>query len=362
MKKLLALVLAVVMVAAMSLISYAANTVSIELTDEATTSAAATVEAVDGKLVVTTTSTNDPWVSIPVDIDTSVYKYFTVNFRATKEIGGNNTYLKTENYIGAGDGGDWEPHGMNGMADGELHSVEYSIDSGFPTFKDSNITGVRLTACGEPDGVFTIESIIFADTAGAGVPQQTPAGLFNDSDYSVSYVIDKTNATTWSNGQIGDMSVTYFFNVKDDGLEVAVRAIGLVQDNMVQINFNPGNKLWETTGQFVSFKLGDTLTVLQHNHKTALKDDPNPGGVDITDLVEQKLVNADGKIVFEVKLPETLFQVTDVDGAAEFKLGNEKLYFGMFGVIGGGGYTNQSAAPGSSWNCVDLGIHEYFIK
>ena len=76
----------------------------------------------------------------------------------------------------------------------------------------------------------------------------------------------------------------------------------------------------------------------------------------------EKLVNADGKIVFEVKLPETLFQVTDVDGAAEFKLGNEKLYFGMFGVIGGGGYTNQSAAPGSSWNCVDLGIHEYFIK
>ena len=359
MKKLLALVLAVVMVAAMSLISYAANTVSVELTDEATTSAAATVEAVDGKLVVTTTSTNDPWVSIPVDIDTSVYKYFTVNFRATKEIGGNNTYLKTENYIGAGDGGDWEPHGMNGMADGELHSVEYSIDSGFPTFKDSNITGVRLTACGEPDGVFTIESIIFADTAGAGVPQQTPAGLFNDSDYSVSYVIDKTNATSWSNGQIGDMSVTYFFNVKDDGLEVAVRAIGLVQDNMVQINFNPGNILWETTGQFVSFKLGDTLTVLQHNHKNGLLDDANAGGADITAKVPNQIVKLDNGYEFTAKLPKELFTVTDVEGADSFVYGQDDLYFGMFLVAGGGGISNQQNTDYTDWTCKGLALNQY---
>ena len=144
----------------------AAKTVKIELTAESTSGVDA--EVVDGKLVCTTTAAGDPWVSIPVDIDTSVYKFFTVTYKCDKEIGSNNTYMKTSGYIGAGDGGDWEPHGMGGTADGELHSVTYNIEEGFPTFVNTTITGIRLTCCGEEGGVFTVESVVFSDVENPG--------------------------------------------------------------------------------------------------------------------------------------------------------------------------------------------------
>ena len=135
------------------------NYIEIELTAE--TSNGVDVEEVDGKLICTTVAAGDPWVSIPLDVDTSVYNYFSVTYRATKEIGANNTYLKVGGYIGSPDGGDWEPHGMDGTADGELHTALYSIKDGFPTFAGEPITGIRLTCCGEEGGVFTIESIKF---------------------------------------------------------------------------------------------------------------------------------------------------------------------------------------------------------
>ena len=186
-----------------------------------------------------------------------------------------------------------------------------------------------------------------------------PAGLINDADYSVSYVIDKTNATSWAGGQIGDLSVTYFFNVKDDGLEVAVRAIGLVQDNLVQLNFNPGNKLWDTTGQFVSFKLGDTLTVLQHNHKNGLLDDDSAGGADITAKVPNQIVKLDNGYEFTAKLPKELFTITDVEGADSFVYGQDDLYFGMFLVAGGGGLSNQQNTDYTDWTCKGLALNQY---
>ena len=174
MKKILAIATVIVMIAAMCIISNAENTVAVNLGFDAKNST--DVEMVDGKMVVTTTSSADPWVSIPVDIDTSVYKYFTVFFTADKEIGSNNTYMKTTNYIGAGDGGDWEPNGMSGMADGAEHSVEYDIDAAFPTFSNTKITGIRLTACGEEGGKFTIIAVVFSDHQGATIPQTEDPG------------------------------------------------------------------------------------------------------------------------------------------------------------------------------------------
>jgi len=150
-----------------------AKTVKIELTSDAT--AGVEVEEKDGKLICTTGVTNDPWVSIPVDIDTSVYKFFTVTYRCDKEIASNNTYMKTANYIGAADGGDWEPHGMKDTADGELHSVTYNIPEGFPTFADTTITGIRLTCCAEEGGVFTVESIVFSDVENPGEQGEEPS-------------------------------------------------------------------------------------------------------------------------------------------------------------------------------------------
>ncbi len=148
----------------------AAKILKVDLQAEAT-SGGVEAEVVDGKLVCTTGETNDPWVSIPVEVDTSVYKFFTVTYKCDKEIGSNNTYLKTTGYIGAGDGGDWEPHGMNGTADGELHSVTYNIAEGFPTFVDQTITGIRLTCCAEAGGVFTVDSIVFSDVENPGEQQ-----------------------------------------------------------------------------------------------------------------------------------------------------------------------------------------------
>jgi hypothetical protein len=312
--------------------------------------------------------------------------------------GGVATYrLEIEDTIDGKDGKTYEVtlRGWVGFNDGAIEKVGYQIDDGPVVFSDKFFEDTQQAvkdAGGEFAQRFTVD-VPVGTLSGEGHelkvvvkletgyfylnPDANPFTLFYDgpaaeehaidgtigvTEYSAKYTLDKSNAQTWTGTDMGEAKVEYYLDIRDGALYVGCVAENVNASDMIQLNFNPGARLEATTGLFVSFQAGDTLKVLQHNHKTTLKDDPNPGGVDITDLVEQKLVSADGKIVFEVKLPETLFQVTDVDGAAEFKLGNEKLYFGMFGVIGGGGYTNQSAAPGSSWNCVDLGIHEYFIK
>ncbi len=123
------------------------------------------VEFKDGKLVCTTTGA-DPWVSIPLDnVDTSVYKFFTIKYSATKEIGTNNTYLMdTEKNPGySGTQGTWVSNGMGGTADGEVHELVYKM-SDFPLMEGTILTGVRFTGCNEsdPGGVFTIESLVFS--------------------------------------------------------------------------------------------------------------------------------------------------------------------------------------------------------
>ncbi len=132
------------------------------------------VQITDGKIVATTTEKTDPWISIPLDnIDTSVYKSFIVKYSATAEIGSNNTYLMdTEKNPGySPEQGTWTPNGMAGTGDGAVHEKEYKI-SDFALMEGTTLTGVRLTACGTVDGVYTIESITFVGEGAA--PAENP--------------------------------------------------------------------------------------------------------------------------------------------------------------------------------------------
>jgi len=187
----------------------------------------------------------------------------------------------------------------------------------------------------------------------------TVDGAIETSEYKASYVIDSSNAQTWTNGDIGTASYTYYINLKADGLYVGVNCVGAAAGDMVQLNFNPGARIDETPGLFLTVVLGDSLKVMQHNHKTALLEDDNAGGADITDKVENAVVKTDDGFAFEIKLPVEFFKVLDVENAADFEYGKENLYFGMFLVVGGNGYTNQSTAPGNDWTCKGLGLHEY---
>ena len=176
MKKILAVVITVVMIAsAMALFASAeGETLKIYVGDTETTAtlipSGVTVEQSDSGFIATTGASQDPWVSVELEgVDMSVYKFFTVTYRCDSEIGSNNTYMKTAGYIGAGDGGDWESNGMGGTADGKWHTKEYSMEgtgtdagnNGFGTFKDQTITGIRLTCCGAEGGKFEVASIRF---------------------------------------------------------------------------------------------------------------------------------------------------------------------------------------------------------
>jgi len=367
MKKFITVVLAIAMILSLCSISaFAAEGPDFLETAEdlyndldADSNKTVTMTLEDGYVNFDVAENNDPWLvfKTPLEIG-EANKYAVIKYRTS------NTEVQTIDFYIAID----EPHAIakNIVADGEWHLAYAVMDEGGDANKwAGNGTWARFDMMAGTGSNWAIDVAWIAffaneDAAKAYTGEEAaPAGLFNDSDYSVSYVIDKTNATSWSNGQIGDMSVTYFFNVKDDGLEVAVRAIGLVKDNLVQINFNPGNKLWETTGQFVSFKLGDTLTVLQHNHKNGLLDDDNAGGADITAKVPNQIVKLDNGYEFTAKLPKELFTVTDVKGADSFVYGQDDLYFGMFLVAGGGGISNQQNTDYTDWTCKGLALNQY---
>ncbi len=222
---------------------------------------------------------------------------------------------------------------------------------------------------GENDKVFQngIEAAFYPKVAiritpeGESHDQKDPPSIVKTASYSKSYKISADNAQTWTNGNIGETSINYYLKVVDDGVNVGVIARGVNDGDMIQLNFNPGNKLAATPGLFISFKVGDALTVLQHNHKTGVLDDDNPGGADITSKVENQIQKMSFGYEFTAKLPIDLFKVTDVEGADSFELGSDPLYFGMFVVTAGNGYTNQSAAPGSDWTCNGLGLTEYSL-
>ena len=367
MKKIITVVLAIVMVLSLCSISAfaaggpdfleTAEDLYNDLDPESNNTVTMTLE--DGYVNFDVANNNDPWLVFkePLPIG-EANKYAVIKYRTS------NAEVQTiDFYIAIA-----EPHAIahDIVADGEWHLAYATMDEGGDTNKwTGNGTWARfdmMAGTGTNWAIDVAWIAFFADENAAKAytgEAAAPAGLINDGDYSVSYVIDKTNATSWAGGQIGDLSVTYFFNVKDDGLEVAVRAIGLVQDNLVQLNFNPGNKLWDTTGQFVSFKLGDTLTVLQHNHKNGLLDDDSAGGADITAKVPNQIVKLDNGYEFTAKLPKELFTITDVEGADSFVYGQDDLYFGMFLVAGGGGLSNQQNTDYTDWTCKGLALNQY---
>ena len=313
------------------------------------------------------TTGDDPWVVLKPAQETDVAnKYAAIKYRTTADdsCGGGAFYTLIA-----------EPHAEYDLVkDGEWHTAVCDLS----VASVANGGGANTSWNGQfnrmdilngapvlnPGQKIDIAWVAFFDNeadaaAYDGAASAETTGLVNPADYDVSYFIDKTNVHSWSNGQIGDMKVTYYFKAENDGLKIGVVADGLVDGNYVQVNFNPGNYLWDVTGQFVSFILGDNLTALQHNHKNGLLDDGNPGGADITDKVNGQILKTDTGYEFTAKLPKEIFTITDVDGADAFVYGQDDLYFGMFLVAGGGGLTNQSADPGSDWTCKGLGLNEY---
>ena len=223
--------------------------------------------------------------------------------------------------------------------------------------KDENLT-LRLAV--DLDGELLTLIPDGEDTPDQPVAEGGIDGVISDGEYDETYAITKDNFKTWTaSPNMDGKEFTYFFSMKEDGLYVGVNAKGANAGDLMQMNFNPGNKLADVPGLFISFKLGDTLTVLQHNHKTGILDNDSAGGADITDKIENKIVKTADGYAFEVKLPVDFFKVTDVDGADSFVYGTDPLYYGMFAVVGGQGYTNQSNAPGSDWTCNGLGLTEY---
>ena len=168
MKKILAIIITVVMtVSAFALCANAADATPITVDLSGANGSSVTVDIKDGK-VACTTNGGDPWVSIPLDeIDTSVYKFFTITYTATEEIGSNNTYLM-DTEVNKGYSpiqGTWCGHGMAGTADGAKHTKTYSIEADFPAMVGTKLTGVRFTCCNEnTTGTFTVESVVFHAT------------------------------------------------------------------------------------------------------------------------------------------------------------------------------------------------------
>ena len=163
MKKILAMAVVIVMMFAVCAATVSAESDHINIDITAATGSSVELTVADGK-VVAKTNGGDPWVSIPLnEVDTSVYTYFTILYRADKEIGSNNTYLMdtSVNPGYSGTQGTWTGHGMAGTADGELHTKQYNI-ADFPAMAGTKLTGVRFTACGDVDGQFTIEGLVFS--------------------------------------------------------------------------------------------------------------------------------------------------------------------------------------------------------
>ena len=186
-------------------------------------------------------------------------------------------------------------------------------------------------------------------------------GTIGAAEYTASYALKAANAQTWTSHEMGDRVINYYLSLKEDGVYVGIDATGAVSGDMLQINFNPGARIDESTGLFVSFVVGDALKVLLHNHTNSIGEG-TAAGVDITDKIEAKIVAKEGGYVVEAKLPADFFKVTDVEKADQFVFGKENLYFGMFVVLNGAeGFTNQSAAPGTDWTCKGLGLHEYIV-
>ena len=200
--------------------------------------------------------------------------------------------------------------------------------------------------------------VIYYD--GPDAVEKAVDGEIKEGEYAATYVIDSATAKTWTGSELGDRVITYHISKAEDAVYVAIEGKGAVAGDQLQLSFNPGARMDETEALFITFEMGETVKVIQNNHKTALKDELDGKAADITALIEAKPVAIEGGFGVEAKIPADFFKVTDVENAADFNLARENLYFGMFVVLNTSeGFTNQSEIPGSDWTAKGLSLHEY---
>ena len=338
-----------------------------------------------------------------VDGDVENMSFDTIFFDNTTITDGGVSAWKAENdeTVDGTDGkiGSVGMRGWAGFTDEEIVAVGYQIDERLPVFDENGIFvttepavknaggehaqrfRVDIPVAGLYGSGHELKAVVKTDLGdlyyvnpdgsayllyydGPAAAENAVDGEIKDGEYVLSYAIDSSNAKTWTGSDIGDRVISYHLSKAEDGVYVAIEGKGALAGDMLQINFNPGARIDEAKGLFLTFQVGGTLKVLQHNHKTALKDDDSAAGAEITDLVEAKLAETENGFIVEAKIPADFFKVTDVEGADEFDLAKDNLYFGMFVVLNTSeGFTNQPEAPAadSDWTAKSLGLHEYVV-
>jgi len=194
-------------------------------------------------------------------------------------------------------------------------------------------------------------------------------GVIGRGEYASSVEMKPDNVQTWTAGTL-TTSATYYFRarrdiVKDDTFHIAIVTPKASFQDGYNFQINIGEGLATTsTGLFISFILtSNSVTILQHNHKTKLMENDSAQGADITELVTDKIVKDDGtNIVFEAALPNSLFLICDTENTATTFIYPSQMRIGLFAVIGGHGYTTLPNAPGADWTIGGLGVDKSLVS
>lgn len=119
----------------------------------------------NGFACIKTDAVEDPWVSIPLDVDSGDYPFMVIYYRASGDIFGNNIYLKdaTVNAGYSGMEGTWVGPGMTG--DGTWQKKTINIAETFAPLADTQLTGIRIPTVGTADGTLDIAYVAFFKTA-----------------------------------------------------------------------------------------------------------------------------------------------------------------------------------------------------
>lgn len=417
MKKLLALVLALALVATMFAACGKDKKTDDKPADKATEVPAATDAPADPTEVPTEAPTaeptaeptpKDPHAQELVDYDdyeggVQNYSFDTIKFNTKTITDGGVLAWKSENdsTIDGTDGSikTVTLRGWLGLYDQAFVDAGYIIDDGYARFGSGtfeNTSSDVIAAGGEFAQRFYVE-IPVATLAGEGhticvvlkaedgelikinggqdpyelyydgpATVEAPAvdGTIDAAEYDFKYTMNKDNVVVFTDTGSFEGNLDYYFRTTSDALYIGMVANGVADGDYIQVNFNPNGKLDTVSGQFISFITGETPKVLQHNHKNNLLDNA-ADGAEITSLIEVAYVKGeDGSYNMEAKLPVGFFQTTDVEGAAEFTFAKgNTLYFGIFDVIGGKGYTLQKDVDFSAndWHCNSLDLYQMAI-
>lgn len=147
-------------------------------------------------------------------------------------------------------------------------------------------------------------------------------------DYSEAVELNGENAGRWGNHPKINMHIQYQFAISDEGLKIKITipTDELELNAAIQINFNPSMKLSDDDlGLFLGITTQEDNKVkfTQHNHKTKLEKDPNPGGVEIT--LDYNVSTVETNHVIELTVPVSFFQIEEVTDDFEF---NEETELG----------------------------------